>query len=244
MNGFSKPGFTAMDNFREALKIMRSAVTKDTVLLTCTSPVGPSAGVADSVRIGPDIAGTWGSLKFCAKRIAKRYYISQYMQIDSDCILLRDARHEDDETYIYCRRSELENDTFLTFISAMGGATFSSDKLTLLGEKQMDKLKRLFPVNTKTATPLDIFERDVPSVYYYGKRGDIHMYALINWEDEEQAFTLKRKANYAKTYYQNKTVFCDGDFTITLKPHASEIVYFADIKRDLDKLNQSIIPEL
>lgn len=244
MNGFSKPGFTAMDNFREAMKIMRSAVTKDTVLLTCTSPVGPSAGVADSVRVGPDIAGNWGTLKFCAKRIAKRYYISQYMQIDSDCILLRDARNEDDNIYIYCRRSELENDTFLTFISAMGGATFSSDKLTLLGEKQMDKLKRLFPVNNKTATPLDIFERDIPSIYYYGKRGDIHMYALINWEDEEQTFTIKRRTNYLKTYYQNKVSECDGEFTITLKPHASEIVYFADIKRDLDKLTESIIPEL
>lgn len=244
MNGYKKQGFNSITNFREGLKIIRSAVGKDTVILTCTSPIGASAGISDSVRIGPDIAPSWQSFKHCAKRVSKRYYVSQYSHVDPDCLLIRDSRNEEKSTFIRCSRTELENDTFLTFISAMGGATFSSDKLTLLGEKQLDKIKRLFPLNKKTAVPLDIFERDIPSIYYYGKRGDIHVYAVINWEDEEQSFTIKRRTNYLKTYYQNKTVECDGEFTLTLKPHASEIVYFADIKRDLDKLSSSIIPEL
>lgn len=244
MNGFDKKGFTSLNNFREAFKVIRSAVTEDTFILSCTSPLGASAGVADGTRVTQDIFERWKSLKEMGSQLTKRLYMSEYLTIDPDCLLLRTSENEDEEAGRLCVRNQTEIDTFLTYVSICGGSVFSSDKISLLSADRIDKLRALFPLNEKPATPLDLYESDIPSVFAYGVRGGFETFAVINWEDVPQTFTLTPiKPSCAKTFF-TKTEYDKTDaLTVTLPPHASEIFYFADDKADFKRLTSSIIQQ-
>lgn len=244
LKGYSKPNFNGLNNFREALKIMRSAVTEDTLILTCTAPIGPSVKYADATRISIDIFERWDSLKEVARQVVKRTYAHEYLMIDPDCIMLRNAQKEDEECGRLCVRNEREIETFMTLMSITGGAIMSSDKLSLLNETDFDKLRALSPMNTTPATALDLYEREIPSVFSYGKRGNFQMYAFVNWSEKETALTLSlSKEMYGKGYFGKVDYPKTDKFMITLPPHASQIVYFSESKEDFQTLGNSIMPE-
>lgn len=241
-NGYGKRKFNALKNFRDAIKIIRSAVTPDTVLLTCTSPVGASAGIAECVRVSDDIFERYPSLRAVAKQVFRRYFVSEYINLDPDCLMVRTIDKHQDDAFRYCTRNEREIQTFINFISASGGAIMLSDKLTLLDDKDFDKIKTLFPINDKPAKPLDVFESDVPSILYYGKRNGFDMYAIFNWSNVQDTFNIDLKGEkYVRTFYSKQTSKTDK-YSLTLEPHASEIIYVADSEEDFNRLGTSIMP--
>ncbi len=243
ITGYKKKGFNALKNFRTAIEVMRSAVTEDTVFLTCTSPLGASAGYAEGVRISYDIFERWDSLKDVAKQVFQRYYIAEYINSDPDCLMVRTKTQHDDEAFRICTRDEREIRSFVTFMSAAGGAVMLSDKLSLLGDAEIEKIRTLFPINKKPAKPLDLFERDIPSVLSYGKRGNFEMYALFNWENCEDTITVDLgEEKYVKRYYSGEIYEKTRTFKVKLLPHDSEIIYVADDKKEFDKLGSSIMP--
>ncbi len=175
-------------------------------------------------------------------QLTKRLYMKNYLVLDPDCLLVRQAENEDEEACRLCTRNETEVDTFITYVSICGGSVLSSDKISLLGDEQIDKIRALFPLNDKPATPLDLYEREIPSVFAYGVRGGFETFAVINWEDAPQTFVLKpEKPSYAKTFYGNAEYDKTDALTVTLPPHASEIYYFATDKDDFKRLTSSII---
>lgn len=241
--GYKGRNFNGIKNFRQAIKTMRSAVTPDTVFLTCTSPVGASAGISQCVRVSDDIFERWNSLKAVAKQVFRRYFVSEYINLDPDCLMVRTHDKHDEQAFRLCVRDEKEIQTFINFISASGGAIMLSDKLTLLDNKDFDKIKTLFPINTRPAKPLDIFERDVPSILYYGNRNGLDMYALFNWTNEVDTLTIDLKQEkFVKTFYSKQTTKT-SKYSITLEPHASEIIYVAEAERDFGVLCSSIMPK-
>lgn len=243
ITGYKKKGFNALKNFHEMLRVMRSAVTEDTVFLTCTSPVGASAGYAECVRISDDIFERWDSLKLVAKEVFRRYYIAEYIHTDPDCLMVRTKAQHDEEAFRICTRDEREIRSFITFMSAAGGAVMLSDKFTLLNEGDIEKIRTLFPINQTPAKPLDLFERDIPSVLYYGKRNGLDMYALFNWENLEETLELDLgEGSFVKCYYSGKTYETDGKFSLRLAPHDSEIIYVANTKEAFAGLGKSIMP--
>lgn len=243
ITGYKKKGFNALKNFKEMLRIMRSAVTEDTVFLTCTSPVGASAGLAEGVRISDDIFERWDSLKLVAKEVFRRYYCAEYINTDPDCLMVRTKAQHDEDAFRICTRDEREIRSFITFMSASGGAVMLSDKFALLNEGDIDKIRTLFPINPTPAKPLDLFERDIPSVLYYGKRNGLDMYALFNWENCEDTLTVDFGAEkYVKGYYSGKEYGKTDSFRLRLAPHDSEIIYVADDKAEFAKLGKSIMP--
>lgn len=242
-NGYSKKGFNALKNFREAIKIMRSAVTEDTVFMTCTSPLGASAGIAECARVSDDIFERWKSLKGVATQVFRRYYVSQYINTDPDCLMVRTKAQHDDETFRICVRDEREIKTFVNFMSAAGGAIMLSDKFTLLNEGDIEKVRTLFPINKTPAKPLDIFEREVPSVLYYGKQGGLDMYALFNWTNAEDTLCLEfAEEMFVRGYYSGETYAKTKKFSLKLLPHDSEIIYVAKEAKAFDSLKKSIMP--
>lgn len=241
-NGYKNRKFNALKNFKEAIKTMRSAVTPDTVFLTCTSPIGASAGIAECIRISDDIFERWESLRFVAKQVFRRYFINEYINIDPDCLMIRTKDKHNDDAFRICVRDEREIQTFINFISASGGAIMLSDKMSLLDSTDFDKLKTLFPINNKPAKPLDIFERDVPSILYYGNRNGLDMYAIFNWSNVQDTFNIDLKGKkFVRTFYSKQ--ICQTDkYCITLEPHASEIIYVADSEKEFNRLGSSIMP--
>ena len=242
ISGYKKRGFNAIKNFREAIKIMRSAVTEDTVFLTCTAPLGASAGIADCVRISDDIFERWESLRAVAKQVFRRYFIQEYIHTDPDCLMVRTKDKHDNETFRICVRDEREIKTFVNFMSASGGAVMLSDKFSLLDENDFAKYKTLFPINKQCATPLDLFEREIPSVLYYGEKDGIETYALFNWSNIEDSISLNfKEESYVRSYYGKKTYEPCKDFSLNLAPHDSEIIYVSSNEKNFEKLGGSIV---
>ncbi len=242
--GYKKKDFNSIKNFREAIKTVRSAVTEDTLILNCTSSVSASAGLSDSVRVSVDIFEGWDSLKYVANQVLCRYFTSEFIVPDPDCLMVRTESQHDSEAFRICTRDENEIRTFVTFISAAGGTLMLSDKLALLTDADIEKIKTLFPINSKPAKPLDLFERAVPSILYYGERDGLEIYALFNWEDKTDTLELKfNSKRYVKGFYSGKEYSVPRIFSIKLEPHSCEVVYVAKNKEDLPKAGNGILPE-
>lgn len=234
----------ALKNYRTGMKIIRESVTEDTMILSCTAPISASVPYADGTRVSMDIFDKWESLKDVARQTLKRLFMNEYLLIDPDCIMLRNADKEDELCGRFCLRSDTELETFMTFMSVTGGAIMNSDKLSLLDEKDFDRIRALSPVNTQPATALDLYEWELPSMFYYGKRGKFEMYAFINWTEREQTFEMQmEKAMYGKGYFGKEDYAKSDTFAITLAPHASQIVYFSEKKKDFNELGNSIMPK-
>lgn len=243
VGGYSKKGFNSVKNIREMWRIIRSAVTEDTYLLSCTQPMGQGVGYCDGTRISKDIFEDWDGLRNCARMTLKRLHFSEFSVVDPDCMLIRTTEQEDYECFRPNKRNEMEVDTFITYQSITGGAIIYSDKLQLYSEKQFNKMKALLPVNNQPATPLDLYEKDIPSKFYYGKKGAFEMYALINWNDEDCEFTIDLQDEMFGFEYFSKNCFeKNTKHKFTLLPHQSYILYFSSEKSDFEKLDNSIIP--
>lgn len=244
LDGYQDKEFNSIKNYREMWKIIRETAPEDTFLLSCSSPIGPTAGLSDGVRTGKDIFENWDMLRECGRQVLKRTHIHEYTYTDPDCIMVRKAEHEDKECRRFCTRNDMEIDSFITFMSVSGGAMMSSDKLSILGEKEIEKIKSLFPLNTTPATPIDLYEREIPSIFRYENTGEYEMYALINWCDVEDDFKINlTEEKYGKEYFSKEQLNCSSAFKFTLKPHESKILYFVKDKKLLDKLGNSIMPQ-
>lgn len=241
---YKKRGFNAVKNFREGLKIMRSAAPKDTVFMTCTSPLGAAAGLADCARISWDIFERWESLKDVARLVFRRYYITEYLNTDPDCLMVRKEPQHDEQAFRVCVRDDREIKTFINFMSAAGGALMLSDKMTLLCGEDFEKIRTLFPISDIPAKPLDLFEREIPAVLYYGKRNGLEMYALFNWENREDTLTVNLGGEkYVHGYYGACDYGKHTEFSLTLAAHDSQIIYVAEDKSAFAKIGKSIMPE-
>lgn len=237
-------GFNALKNYRLGMKLIRDSVTEDTMILSCTAPLSASAPYADGTRISMDIFDKWESLKDVARQSLKRLFVNEYLIIDPDCIMLRNSEEEDAECRRFCLRNDTEIETFMVFVSVTGGAIMNSDKLSLLDERDLNRIRALTPVNTKPATVLDLYDRELPSYFSYGHRGKFDMYAFINWTDQEQTFSLGlSEVRYQRGYFGAVDYGRSDRISIHLNPHASQIIYTASEKSDFDELKNSIMPQ-
>ena len=236
--------FNALRNYRRALQIIRDAVTEDTFILGCTVPIGASVGLADGIRISADIFERWESLKHIAAQVFKRYHYAQVFVNDPDCLMLRTKDKQDGECFRLCTRNREEIRTFITFISAAGGSVMLSDKMSLLDEKDLHDLERLFPMNTVPAVPVDLYKDAIPSVLYYGEKKGVHIYAVFNWEDRIQNIVIRHNREmFARTYWKEKKYKRSEKTSVRLLPHEAEVIYCSESAERLDFSNHSILPQ-
>ena len=188
--------FNAVKNYRKALGIIKSAVTEDTFLLACTSPLLPAIGFVHSIRTSMDIFERWQSLKNVAGQILLRWYLNDRVRIDPDCVMMRTAENEDGECFRLCTRTDKEIETYITLIAVSGGTTMLSDKVKLLSDEQLKKFSYLYPVNSRAGNPVDISTSDIPSVIDCGVQGGIRTVALFNWTDYKKTITFPLGREY------------------------------------------------
>ncbi|MDP2674861.1 MAG: alpha-galactosidase [Dehalococcoidia bacterium] len=185
----SDPNVTRAQAYRRGLEAIRRAVGERFVL-GCGAPIGPSVGLVNGMRIGPDVAPYWypltgrgtdrrrTSLSFPSAVNAIRNTITRYWTHnrlwlnDPDCLLLRDS-----ETALTAD----EVRTLATVIGMSGGMLLDSDDLTRLTPERRDMLTRLLPLRGEAAVPLDMFERDPPRLLWRPER---RLLAVFNWDDD------------------------------------------------------------
>ncbi len=224
------PTFTALKNYREGMKIIRSAVTEDTFLLGCTAPLAASVGLCDGMRVSRDIFEDWEAVKNIYNTVLKRYYMNHRWYInDSDCLIIRKEENEDGECRRHCTRNDDEIRSYVTAMAASGGILMLSDKLNLLSDKQIEMLSKLFPLNTVSALPLDLMDSFVPGILDLGLRGKTHVYALINWLDEAQEMALPVASGHAFEFWSQRYLgWLDGPFTTRVEPHCAQVIFVTE----------------
>jgi alpha-galactosidase len=190
------PNMTRAQAVRKGLEIIREALGEEAFLLGCGAPLGPSVGLVDGMRIGPDVAihwhPFWADLTFPAAVNAHRNAITRYFAHgrfwinDPDCVLVRQKEDESALTL-----SEMR--TLATVVGLSGGMVLSSDNLPTLADHRLRYLAKLLPPYGIAARPLDLFESEMPSLLALPietEFGRWLMLAAINWEERIKATVL------------------------------------------------------
>jgi len=190
------PNVTRAQAVRKGLEVIREAIGEEAFLLGCGAPLGPSVGLVDGMRIGPDVAmywhPFWADLTFPAAVNALRNSITRYFTHgrcwinDPDCALVRQKEDQSALTL-----SEMR--TLATVVGLGGGMVLSSDNLPTLADHRLKYLARLLPPYGIAARPLDLFESELPRLLALPIETDFGrwvMLAAINWEERTTTTTL------------------------------------------------------
>ncbi len=99
------PTKTTAEAFRQAMQVIRGCAGAGKFILNCGSPLGPSIGLCDGMRIGPDVGGRWFAPmnldqwphgNCCIRAAAYPTLFRQWMhgiwwQNDPDCLVVREG---------------------------------------------------------------------------------------------------------------------------------------------------------
>jgi alpha-galactosidase len=130
---------TGVEAYRHAMRLIRSAIGPQALLLCCGAPILPSVGLVDAMRVGPDIADTYeppdGNPSMPSQRTATRNTVARAWQHgrfwvnDPDCLMLRPEveRRED----------------WAATVQQFGGVRGSGDGLARLDAWGLETTRRL-----------------------------------------------------------------------------------------------------
>lgn len=184
--------------YRLGLETIRAAVGDHRFILGCGAPLSPAIGLVNGMRIGPDVAGSWGGVKPCVLNTANRYFMHKKFWLnDPDCLVVRDPLTLDQAR------------AWAAVVALSGGMNLLSDNLLELPAERVELLKRTLPVYGETAVPLDFAEKkriELPEIWLLNVKKPFETYSvagIFNWDDKEKQTTLNFKIlglDPAKTY--------------------------------------------
>jgi len=231
------PRVTRAQAVRKGLEIIREAIGEDAFLLGCGAPLGPSVGLVDGMRIGPDVAINWhpfwADLTFPAAENALRNSITRYFTHgrlwinDADCVLVRQKEDQSALTL-----SEMR--TLATMVGLSGGMVISGDNLPTLADHRLNYLARLLPPYGIAARPLDLFESEIPRLLALPIEtsfGRWLMLAAINWGEQITTITLDMSeiagegSHHAFDFWSERYLgLVRGHLRMRLLPHATRLL--------------------
>ncbi len=180
---------TRAEAYRRAMELIRR-LAGDRFILGCGNPIGPSIGIVNGTRIGPDVAPFWypaepprekgrSELSLVStmngiRNIMGRFWMHGRLWLnDPDCMLARDS-----ETALTLD----EVRSLATVIALSGGMILDSDNLMRLSPQRRALLSMMLPPYGQSAIPLDLFESSVPSLFRLDC-GTHQLQAVFNWAD-------------------------------------------------------------
>lgn len=247
------PKMTRAQAVRRGLEIIREAVG-DRPILGCGAPLGPSIGVVDAMRIGPDVSINWepffrGDLTSPSTAYAMRNTVTRSMfhgrlwQNDPDCVLVR--RRDDDSALVL---NEMR--TMVSIIGLSGGAVLSSDNLPSIRRGRLKYLKQILPPTTRAARPLDLFEREIPGRFVLPVEtewGKWVVAAVVNWDDRTTQSEIPlaelgldpNREYHAYNYWHRRYVgILKGKVRLARhQPHETRLLLFKQVARGVDLLS-------
>ena len=197
------PAVTRVQAYRQGLKLIRETAGEDVFLLGCGAPIGPSVGLVDAMRIGPDIAPHWRPKVFGLSRpwrkkttypaainairntLTRSAYHRRLWWNDPDCVIVRERQNE-------LKPHEVQS--WISVVGLSGGMVVFSDDMTALSPERRQWAATLLPIQPEAGLPLDLLEHTIPeTVALYIKRawGEGVTVGLFNWRDEPRTRTLQ-----------------------------------------------------
>lgn len=187
--------FTRAQAYRHALSIIRQAAGPDTFLLGCGAPLGPSIGLFDAMRIGPDTAPSWEPLLFGMHWPVRNNPAAPSLKNSLHNVITRAWMHgrwwlnDPDAVMVRPDRTELTLDEVrlqATLIGMSGGLLMLSDSIAQLPPERRALFTVLWPPLIEGLDALDLLSKErpeqaiAPMVRTWGRW---RLVALVNWED-------------------------------------------------------------
>ncbi len=192
------PRFTRAQAYRHAISIIRQAAGPDVFLLGCGAPLGPSIGLFDGMRIGPDTAPSWEPLLFGMHWPVRNNPAAPGLRNSLHNIVTRAWMHgrwwrnDPDALMVRSEHTELTQDEIrlqTTLIGLSGGLLMLSDPIAQLPPERRAMFAVLWPPLIEGMDALDLLSHEhpqhvvTPMVRTWGRW---RLVALINWEDTPQ----------------------------------------------------------
>jgi len=200
------PSATRVRAYRDALAAVREGVGDRRFILGCGSLMAPSVGCFDGNRIGPDVGPWWRFLTADERRspkprirtpddelsaetairntMTRAWMHGRLWANDPDCVLVR------------ADRTKLTLDevrSLASVIALSAGMTLSSDDLEKVPPERLDILSMLLPPLPRSATPVDLLDRDIPERFEVALDRDfdpLRVVGLFNFDDEARDIRL------------------------------------------------------
>jgi alpha-galactosidase len=226
------PNLTRAQAYRRGIETIRR-IAGDRFILGCGQPIGPSIGIVDGARIGPDVAPFWHpttragegqdmsavSTLNALRNVFSRWWMHESLWLnDPDCLMVRDA-----ETALTIN----EVRTLASAIALSGGMVLDSDRLPSLDDERREIISKLLPVYGKSAAPLDFFESDGMPSFLELDCGRHKMLGVFNWADEEREMAVQLPGEPTHVFETWRSAYrgvVEESITLSLPPHGCELL--------------------
>jgi alpha-galactosidase len=226
------PNVTRSQAYRRGLEAIRDAAGSR-FILACGNPVGPSVGLVEGARIGPDVAPYWRSqmpddspmalsvpsaVNSIRNTITRFWTHGRLWANDPDCLLVR-------ETDTSLAGDEVR--ALTTVIALSGGMVLNSDKLAALSDARRELISLLLPVYGKAAVPLDLFQApDLPALFLLDC-GTHRLLGVFNSSDEsrEVEVTLPDGSWHVFEFWEREYLAVhEGRISLPTPPHGCRLL--------------------
>jgi alpha-galactosidase len=246
----SDPRATRAERLRRGLEAVREGAGPDAFLLGCGCPLGPAVGVVDGMRIGPDVAPSWGpdgtvpipglepvvpSTGSALRSILHRAWMHRRLWLnDPDCLMARTS---------HTRLAPEEVRSLAAAVAATGGMVVFSDDVEALSPDDRRLVRETCALaaavdaagSRGTARAAGLLDGSGPALVA-GAAPDVVVSAL-NADDAAARRVLSRAALRIGEAAPRALLGSappeadgDGEIALALAPHESALLGFADAR--------------
>jgi alpha-galactosidase len=174
-----------VEAYRRGLELVREAMGPDAFLVACSAPAGPSIGLVDAYRVGPDIEPRWvgahSGIRDATRALAANFFWQGRTWVN-------------DPDYLLAGTTMEESRFWATAVALCGGSVILSADLGELEPWQEDLFAMVTPPTGTAARPLDLFENaPEPRLWHLmsnGPGGPWHSVGLFNWGERPTTVSL------------------------------------------------------
>lgn len=187
---------TRAQAYRQAMQLIRETAGKEVFLIGCGAPLGPSVGLVDAMRIGPDTAPLWPpefnglrrpvrdnpslpSLRNSLRNVSGSAWMhGRWWLNDPDTLMIRSFATELTEDEVVAQA---------TLLGLSGGLLIVSDDLSHLSPERRAIAAACLPPLVQGMDVLDIFKQEMPEMVISPvdrSWGHWRLLGLFNWSDK------------------------------------------------------------
>ena len=142
-------GLTRGEAYRRGLAAFRDGLGADTFLLGAAAPLQHAAGLVSGLRVGPDVAPTWGGLQAPARAAGLRSFYHRATWVNDPASLIARAPLQLSEARVWT-----------SLVALAGGATLLGDDLTKLPAERLALVRRALPPIAGGGRPVNAVRED------------------------------------------------------------------------------------
>lgn len=182
---------TRAQALRAGLDAIRRGAGDDAVIIGCGLPLGPAVGVVDGMRIGTDVAPTWGgklsrwatsdqgglSTRIAMRNTLTRAFLHGHLWAnDPDCVMVRTDR---------TRLTDAEVRFLVAAVALTDGMIVSSDQLDIVPPERLDLLRLCHELAGGHARVVDLMLTPEPTTVISTKADEV-LWGRFHWGDQPE----------------------------------------------------------